>query len=287
MRSHSRWAGSWVSVLASSLLSCGDADESNGPVPVQIEMMVQPGGEALACGDVLTGIGADGAEFTYRGLRLFVSDVRLGRGSDAQSVRIANQDPWQDGRVALLDFEDGRSECAVGTAPVRFTIRGAVDEPVESPGLSFTIGVPFDVNHQDVATASGPLSLTSMFWNWQGGYKFLRLDGSAGGSPYNMHLGSTGCDGGPMGGVTECQNPNRVEVVLDTFALDDSLVTIDLEALFSGASMTNTEETPPGCMSAPQDPECTVIFSNLGLAYGEVPAGDQSTFGVAALESAR
>ncbi len=44
----------------------------------------------------------------------------------------------------------------------------------------------------------------------------------------------------------------------------------------SGASLGNTDETAPGCMSQPMDPDCTPIFSNLGLPHmGESSAGQR------------
>jgi uncharacterized repeat protein (TIGR04052 family) len=263
--------------LAAFVTACGDEADPAGSAAVEVRFAALADGRPLACGDDYDGLG-DGT-FEYRGLRFFVSDVALGSGADRASLELEDDGQWQDGQVALLDFEDGASECALGTGETRAVVRGRLDRAATSDGLSFTVGVPFDVNHQDVALATGPLSLTSMFWNWQGGYKFMRLDGFAGGEAYNVHLGSTGCDGGPTGGVTTCMNPNRVEVVLDDWA-DGDVVLLDLAALLDGATLTNTEMTPPGCMSAPGDPECGPVFENLGLAYGANGPGAQAAFSV-------
>ncbi|MEM6368772.1 MAG: MbnP family copper-binding protein [Myxococcota bacterium] len=260
---------------------CGE-DQATFTNDVELRFAALAGGEPLRCGESYS-VG-DG-NFEYRGLRFFISDVTIGSGTERQSLMLDDDGQWQDGRVALLDFEDGASECALGTTETRAVVQGQLEvpasdgDPGEAPtrGLAFTLGVPFEVNHQDVAQATGPVSLTSMFWNWQGGYKFLRLDGFAGGGPYNVHLGSTGCDGGPMGGVTACMNPNRVRVELPDFSSGE-VVLLDIGALLESAPLSNTEMTPPGCMSAPNDPECGAVFSNFGLSYGGSEAGDQRIF---------
>lgn len=271
-----RTLGSFSALTIGALAAgCGE-DPASFSDEVEIRFAALANGEPLRCGDSYQ-VG-DGS-FEYRGLRFFVSDVGLGPASDSQSVTLEDDGQWQDGQVALLDFEDGGSVCAVGTVETRAVVQGRLEDANEAPsrGLSFTLGVPFASNHQDVAQATGPVSLTSMFWNWQGGYKFLRLDGFAGGGAYNVHLGSTGCDGGPMGGVTSCANPNRVEVVIEDFELGD-VVLLDIGALLDGASLSNTADTPPGCMSAPNDPECDAVFENLGLSYGGSNPGPQTAF---------
>lgn len=262
--------------MALTAVACGDDGALQEPVEVTFAAL--SGGEPVGCGDTLPGLDASGEDFVLRGLRFFVSDLRL----DGQPVDLDDDGRWQDGSVALLDFETGGSDCLLGTPDTRDHVTGTVAADVGAGTLSFVVGVPFASNHGDVAAATGPLSLTSMFWNWQGGYKFVRLDGSANGAPYNFHLGSTGCDGGPSGGVTTCMNPNRVTVSLPDFDPATSIVVLDLDALFDGAGFVNTPDTPPGCMSAPGDPECEAVFGNLGLSYGGGAAGAQSAFVAAA-----
>jgi len=43
-------------------------------------------------------------------------------------------------------------------------------------GISFEVGVPFELNHADPTLAAPPMNLTSMFWNWRAGYRFMRVD---------------------------------------------------------------------------------------------------------------
>jgi hypothetical protein len=43
---------------------------------------------------------------------------------------------------------------------------------------------------------------------------------------------------------------------------------------------TQTENTPPGCMSGAGDPDCLGYFEALGLAHGSAGAGVQRVFSV-------
>lgn len=257
------------------VIACGD-DE---PVSVQIQFDATVDGQAPVCGQTYSGLGANSEPFTLKDLRFYVSDLRV--GSDAQPVSLDDDGTWQNGRIALLDFETGGSECELGTSQTRSVVSGEVEGPVEGRGLRFTVGIPFELNHQDVGLAEGPLSLTAMFWNWQGGYKFIRVDGSSGESPFNVHLGSTACDGDPaMGGTTTCSNSNRVDVELPDFDPTTSVVEFDVARLLESATLsTNTPMTAPGCQSFPSDPECPPVFDNLGLGYGGMPpSGPQTVF---------
>ena len=95
-----------------------------------------------------------------------------------------------------------------------------------------------------------------------------------------MHLGSTACDGDPIaGGTTGCDSPKRLEGELEGFDPDTNTVVADAQALVAGQDLENLAPMPPGCMSGPSDPDCTSIFGNLGLPFGENPApGSQSFF---------
>jgi hypothetical protein len=48
----------------------------------------------------------------------------------------------------------------------------------------------------------------------------------------------------------------------------------------------NTQGTPPGCMSFPNDPECRTVLPALGLPYMDVPANEQRFFRVQPLRQA-
>jgi uncharacterized repeat protein (TIGR04052 family) len=148
-------------------------------------------------------------------------------------------------------------------------------------GIRFKMGVPFDLNHDNPATAPAPLQSTTMQWSWQSGYKFLRIDsGSFSMTDWRMHLGSTDCDGDPVaGGTTFCSNPNRVDVELGSFDPEADTVVADFAALVDGAELdVNQADTPVGCMSDVADADCGPVFENLGLPFGGSAAGTQLFF---------
>jgi len=254
-----------LAVCSVSLMSCAGDEETD----VTIELAGLVGGEPAQCGQSYD-IGATPSAWTLQDFRLYVHDVRL-LTDDGREVPVAlTQDEWQLEDLALLDFEAGGSGCPSGTEATNTSIRGTVPEAGPFTGVRFTVGVPFDRNHDDASTAPAPLDSSAMFWNWQGGYKFIRIDGrsEALGGGFFLHLGSTGCDGDPLtGGVTTCANPNRMEVSLEGFDPLSETIAIDAAEVFSGSDLT-ANEMAPGCMSGPMDPECPAVFERLGLAGG-------------------
>jgi uncharacterized repeat protein (TIGR04052 family) len=175
-------------------------------------------------------------------------------------------------------------------------------------GLAFDIGVPFVQNHGDATLAASPLNLTAMFWTWQAGYKFIKIDLATSGQPlpapmkmvadgatdhsatmkddgpkgWSLHLGSTGCasDSRTPPPMAECANPNLVAVRLDGFmpGMDGmDTVVIDPAPVLAGANVdVNAPETAAGCMSFPKDDDCPPVMSALGLPYdGAAAAGPQ------------
>ena len=147
---------------------------------------------------------------------------------------------------------------------------------MRSFGLRFTVGVPFAQNHQDQAAAPSPLNLTGMFWSWQSGYKFVRIEGkTASGSAYLLHLGSTGCAKDGSGQVTSCTSPNRATVTLSGFDPARNTIAVDLAALLAGSDLSASAE----CHSQSDKAACAPYFKALGLPFMEKPA-TQSAFRV-------
>jgi uncharacterized repeat protein (TIGR04052 family) len=249
---------------------------------VTIAFAAVVGDSPFVCGETYDNLGSDDTSLELVDFRLYVQDVEL-KSSEGAWVPVALDDNmFQLENIALLDFEDGCGE--VGNADVNDEVVGTVPEG-EYDGLRFKMGLPPDLNHRDASTSPGPLGLTALFWNWRGGYKFLRIDsGNIMNNPavWRMHLGSTGC-GEPedltMPPEQACTNPNRVEVELDAFDVETNTVVADFAALVAGAPLsTNAEGTPAGCMSPPDDSDCGPLFRNLGLPFGGEPGGEQSFF---------
>ncbi|HAW48292.1 MAG TPA: metallo-mystery pair system four-Cys motif protein [Roseovarius sp.] len=267
---------------------------------VEIPFTAEIAGAPFACTDSYAGLGSAGTEVQFLDFRLFVSSANL-IAADGTRVPVAlEQDgAWQIENIALLDFEDGTGSCSNGTPQVNTTLRGTVPEG-EYRGLEFEVGVPFDWNHGDPTTAPAPLNLTAMFWNWRGGYKFVKIefsptapsgmsmtaeglseDATHGQGPrgWMLHLGSTQC-AAPEATTPPseaCTNPNRIAVALPDFLPGESTVVIDPAVVVAGADLTqNTAETSPGCMSFPNDPDCNTVLPRLGLAFNAFPAEEQT-----------
>jgi uncharacterized repeat protein (TIGR04052 family) len=271
------------------------------PQPVTVRFAAQVNGQAFACGQSYAGVGITRSSITPSDFRFFVSDIALvddtGR---AVTVTLAQDGVWQLDNIALLDFENGSGPCRNGTTGMNAEVRGTVPAG-RYVGLRFTLGVPFARNHGDPTVALSPLNLTAMFWNWQGGYKFVKFDtasnglqaapsaagaghGGAAASGFSVHLGSTVCAAASRTEApkAECANPNRVAVTLERFDVARQTVVADIGAVLAGANVDiNAPGTSPGCMSFPGDADCPPVMGALGLAYGGASApGPQRLFTV-------
>ncbi|WP_353267648.1 MbnP family copper-binding protein [Gemmatimonas sp.] len=268
-----------IPLLAAAILATPvaipSAPDSLRPFTVRLRGVV--GAEAFQCGQSYRDIGTSKATMTASDFRFYVHNVRLvTTAGDTVRVALAKDAPWQDGEVALVDFEDGTGPCANGTPDTRSEV--TVMAPAGSyRGVAMTLGVPFARNHGDLAAQGPPLSLSRLFWSWNGGYKFLRVDmratqGDSAAAGWVVHLGSTGCTGDAGAKApTSCAQPNRAEVRLPGFDPSTDVIVADLAALLSRSDVRrNQPQTALGCMSAPNDADCGGLFASLGLAH---PAG--------------
>ncbi len=197
-------------------------------------------------------------------LRLYVSDPQLiTRDGESVRLQLAPDDRWQQHDLALLDFETGVDSCTNGTAETNTALRGRIKAD-DYRGLQFTVGVPFDRNHQDPLQASAPLGDSAMHWHWRGGYKFLRAGMRRGDDGFWIHLGSTGCEG-TVQNITGCRAPNRITVTLDEFRPGESAVAIDLAALVEEIVLDDGVAT--SCVSGPAEADCAAPFAALGLDH--------------------
>lgn len=280
-----------LAILAASALlaACGGSDTkvttpTEEHVHVNFKAVVGP--SLFTCGPTYTGLGAAANQsWTPKDFRLYVHDVRFVTAAGVEvEAHLEEDGTWQRAGVALLDFEDASGACAGGTASLNTELHAHV--PVGTyTGLKFRLGVPESLNHLDVAAVAAPLDVTAMYWNWTGGYKFVKIDGNTTGQPggINFHLGSTGCTAATAGdfSTVTCTTPNRPEVSLTGFDHATSTVVIDAAALFAGADLdVNTAASAPGCMSGPTDPECAPLFRTIGLPFGAAAAEPQTVFSV-------
>ncbi len=246
--------------LIGVMSGCGDEG-----IPRTLQFAAQVGDQPFACGQTYAGLGTSGSTYEPRDLRFYVHDLRLvDEEGEEVAVALDEDGAFQGQGVALLDFEDKSGACSNGTTQTHTAV--TFTAPDRSwKGLRFRVGVPEDLNHGDASTAGAPLNVTSLFWSWQGGYKFIRLDGKTTGlaTGHNFHLGSSGCAGSPV----VCSSPHQFEVSFDAFDLATEKVVFDVKNLFEGSDLdANAASTPPGCQSAPNaDPDCGPLFDRLGL----------------------
>lgn len=155
-------------------LVAGQAAQANEPVTIQFQGMV--GDEMFTCGSSYSGLGTSSATVTPTDFRFYISDVALiDESGSVVPVMLEQDGVWQHESVALLDFEDQTGDCSNGTPETRTAVVGTVP-PGNYTGVTFTLGVPFSLNHDDMTLAPSPLNVSSMWWNWAGGYKFVRID---------------------------------------------------------------------------------------------------------------
>ena len=299
--------------LASLLLPMSLPSHAASSQDITLRFSGEFNGQPADCSTEYPNIGLKETTVSLADYRLYVSRVRLIDSDGLEiPVTLADHGPWQHGDVALLDFEDGSGNCSNGTAPTNHEIRGQVPMG-DYRGVAFDIGVPFDSNHQDPTLAASPLNLTALFWNWRGGYRFMRLDllpegemiqsepaasnghtasqqakavvsaasesgkprqamnkgkGAHGKAGWAVHLGSTACKAdSPTNSPQSCGSPNRVELRFAQADPLESVFVIDPAKVLADSDLTrNTRGTSPGCMSAPDDPECDSILAALGLS---------------------
>lgn len=259
--------------------------------------------QSATCGQTYQKVGSQKTDVELQDLRFYLSYIQLKNTQGEWVPLVLEQDQkWQYKEVALLDFEDKTGLCESGTPETRQIVTGQVPTGTYT-AVKFQVGVPVGLNHQDVAVAPSPLSLSSMFWSWRAGYKFLRLDlktDTALGH-YQVHLGNTGCvghgveissgvdmtlqhatgDEPPTTVPSYCSQPNRPQVELASFNPQQDTLILDVGALLEGSDLTqNHPDSATGCQSSPDDKDCTPIFHRLGLFFDNRPSPGQTVFKV-------
>jgi len=264
--------------------SGGFGGAGGGVEAVEIQFAGQVGNAAFDCASTYQ-LGSASTDVTITDFRLYVHDVRLITANDEEvAVELTQDGLWQHQNLALLDFEDKTGACANGTTPKNTSVRGAVP-PGDYVGLAFRVGVPASLDQLDASNANtpSPLNLTAMYWSWTTGYKFLRIDAARTGlTPFNLHLGATGCAGDPALGETRvCSRPNLPSVEFASFDAASDVVIVDYAAALATTDLSLADAGgAPGCMSGLTDPECTPIFPRLGLdlATGASDPSQQALF---------
>jgi len=259
----------------------GDPTGGHAMVDVALEFNGAFGQDVFSCTQSYSGAGTSGSTVDVMDFRFYIHGIELlTKDGSAVPLELTQDGVWQHEDVALLDLEDGSGSCANGSSDRNSKVVGKAPEGTYD-GVRFVLGVPFALNHGDAAIAPSPLNITPLFWNWQGGYKFLRIDlKTAGLDLWAIHLGSTGCEMDGDNKVTGCIAENRATVELTGFDPTRKPITADVAELLKTADVdVNQMGSAPGCMSEPSDMDCSSVFAAFGLPFAE-PATAQTFFSV-------
>ena len=141
----------------------------------------------------------------------------------------------------------------------------SVVKPSEVKAIRFNLGVPFTLNHLNPLTQNSPLNDSSMFWVWQTGHKFLRLEMSNKTDDWLFHLGSTGCKAASAMRAPKipCLQPNLQRFQVNTdFSQEGKAIVFDLSRLIRNVTLSRQS----GCQSEPENSVCQQLLTNIGLA---------------------
>lgn len=272
-----------LAFAGSFLAACSSSDSPLNATTQQditLSFAAEANNIAIDCDTQLTGLGTQNTNAELRDFRFYLHNIEIVDNEGATHALNLNENNWQTQNVALIDFTNRDTSCGGDIKDTRTIVEGSVPLPNgrRIADLNFTIGLPSTLNHNDRATAPAPLDLAGLHWNWQNGYKFMRLDVAPEGgitrssdpafssSTWNFHLGSTGCTGDPqLGETVTCTRPDRPVISLSGFDPESSEILIDYEALVTNNNLQLDEGDASGCMSGATDPECAALFNTLGM----------------------
>ncbi|HEX5793659.1 MAG TPA: MbnP family copper-binding protein [Rheinheimera sp.] len=240
-------AGMFLLLALALLTACQpDTVQPSPPLAVQLQFAGQP----LQC-DSSFSLGPQRWQLSQ--LQFYLSDFQL----NGKALPLVADQRYQQPHLALLGTVcDGNDnwQLQFQQAPAHGT-------------LSFKLGVPPALNHQDPLRAVAPLNQSELFWSWQQGYKYLRLDltaidGASGQTGWSLHLGANGCQSAsplraPAG---PCAAPNLAQVQL-AYRQGQQLV-LDLAPLLNGLTLSSDNH----CMADPNRLSCQQILPRLGIA---------------------
>ena len=209
-----------------------------------LSVSLQWQGRSIDCDSLLT---LANGQWRLSQLQVYIADIQ----NNQQAVVLQNDAPMQQASIALLgtDCHDA------GIWQLQLT------EPLQSGSVSFDVGVPQRLNHQDPLRAAAPLNQSDMFWSWQQGYKYLRLELQGEHDNWALHVGATGCQSASVlrAPTTACTAQNRVRVNLPY--LSGQRLVLDLAPLLADFSAAATNN----CMADALAVSCQLLLPRLGI----------------------
>lgn len=125
--------------------------------------------------------------------------------------------------------------------------------------VRFSLGVPFNINHLNPIMQESPLNLPTMFWVWQTGHKFVRIEMQSQKENWIFHLGATGCQSPSVmrAPAAACRYTNLFTV--ESPLSDSTAIIFDLSALLKSVSVSNQTS----CQSEQDNSSCQLLMRNI------------------------
>lgn len=241
---------------------------------------------------------------TLKDARFYVYDINLVRADGSkQPFTLIPDNTYQNSytanattySVGLVDFADKSNDCSAGTMEGMGFGKNTSDTnskltgyPVYGlfSGVEFKIGLPDALNNLQSDTQTAPLSNTGMYWNWAGGYKFMKLEFLHKGtnSSVSWHNGGSSCTGSY--GSISCTYKNISTVSINKSS--GNLTSSDVIAL-NIRELTDSTDTSAGvsCMNGPQgtmmsaNANCAKMGANMGINLdGTTTTSTQRAFSI-------
>jgi uncharacterized repeat protein (TIGR04052 family) len=249
--------------LAGGLSACSPAQKTQ---PISLEIVPYYQQQALSCD--LSFI-HENQSWHINKLGVFISSASI--NNKLISFETSN---WQTEQSALVWFNNN-CQTEQHASEANGVIKANIDKSMltSQSTLSFTIGIPFATNHENPLSQPSPLNNPQMFWSWQAGHKFLRLDavGPDTNQSWAFHLGSVGCNSKsslrPPSG--ECTQANRIKVSIELPKSSKEMtkedahtvrLKFDLGALLQNIDIASSES----CMFSNESMStCTALLQNL------------------------
>lgn len=317
-------------LIASALLAltaCSDNDsepksqQETSDITLNFKM-VDAAGKDFKCG--AKGLQIAGlTDITPNDARLYIHDISLvDQKGNLFPIELDQDSPWQHKNVALLDFEDGTDGCkfVIFGRPQSTETNSKVTGTVAGQGpwtaVSFTFGVPVELNHIEAQSAPAPLNVTGMDHGPTDGRQFLRIafyqEEHSATDAYHLLSFRSVCneqaaDGNIPASADDCTKPNRPRYTLDKQGKFDPAtdqIVLDVAAIFAdytvpGTNADATDLSPKGridCFSplhngnipGPNDSlqigaeRCGKVYPPLGLDYqtGKASTNPQTVFSI-------
>ena len=229
--------------------------------------------EILSCETSFT---QQNKDWHYQQLQFFISNIAVKNKQGSWHTWLMKKNAFQNQNIALIG-ENCADKKSSKNKNNHWSIEFSEQLNLHDfTALRFTLGVPFEFNHLNPLTQPSPLNDPSMFWVWQTGHKFLRLELASKTDSWLFHLGSTGCKApsSVRSPKDQCRQPNRVDVELELPVVNSTgaehavnmqnntlQINFLLDKLLTNVKLNKNHF----CQSSPENKTCQILFSSLNL----------------------